>query len=639
MDMKRRWILALVLLVHALTAAAVEKLPVEAFASLPALQDLQLSPDGKRFAALLNIGAHSVLITRDVAGATANAVAKTDNKRVAVNWFRWLNNDRIAVSLRYADRRYGVATMETRLMSYRYDGSDTVNLVKYDPHRDRLVPQFQDRVVDWLPEDPGHILIAADFDEVASLGVYKVDVDTGGRQRVQNFHSHVVDWITDRQHRVRVGLKFHDTQYDVIGRNADQDNWQTLWSFGSFSAQAVWPIGFGMNPDILYVKAYQDGRLAIFTVDLRDSAHKLVLKYADPSYDVGGELVYSQKTGDYIGVADTHGKGSYKFWQPQYQALAAGIDAALPGTHNDIVGFSADESRYLVFASGNKRPGNYYFGDRKTHVLSDMGSTYPALRPELLAGKAALHYKTRDGLEIQAYLTLPRDAKPQHLPTIIFPHGGPIARDDTDFDYWAEFFANRGYAVLQMDFRGSAGYGHDFMAAGLKQWGLRMQDDITDGVQALIASGVADPHRIGIVGASYGGYAALMGAVKTPDLYKCAVSFAGVSDLLELWRNNQKYTIRNVVGEQIGDYRDRAQLEETSPRRHADRIKIPILLVHGTKDRSVPFKHSEMMADALKDAGKRYTFIELKDGDHFLSNYDLRLQLFQAMDQFLAQNL
>jgi dipeptidyl aminopeptidase/acylaminoacyl peptidase len=303
-------------------------------------------------------------------------------------------------------------------------------------------------------------------------------------------------------------------------------------------------------------------------------------------------------------------------------------------------GFNADEMRYLLFSSGNKRPGVYYLGDRNTEMVVPIGSTYPQLHAVDLAGKKIVRYKARDGIDIQGYLTLPNNVEAHNLPTIIFPHGGPISSDDTDFDYWTEFFASRGYAVLQMDFRGSAGYGHEFLAAGLKQWGLQMQDDIVDGTRWLIDNGIADKNRLCIVGASYGGYAALMGAAKTPDLYRCAISFAGVSDLRALLEYQSHFTSAKVAEQQIGRWwEDRAQLKATSPRLLAEQIKIPILLVHGTKDRSVPFEQSELMAAALKDAGKTYQFIKQEDGDHFLSNYENRLQLFEAMDKFLAQQL
>jgi len=614
-------------------------LPVEAFASLPQLQGVQLSPDGKKVAALMNVKGDTLLIVRVMGSSDLFPLAKTNNKLGAINWFHWANNERVVVSLRFPMSRNGTDTMENRLVSFRYDGSKSVDLLRRRP-TDGWVPQIQDRVIDWLPEDPDHILVAADFERPLVQGIYNINVETGGRLSVRGRQEeNVVRWVTDRQHRQRVGVKFKGTEYEVIVSDPDRNEWSTAWKYSSLSEQVISPIGFGADPNILYVAAYHKGHEAIFTVDLRDPQRKLALKYADPNNDVGDKLVYSEKAGDYIGIAAQDG-GSYHFWHPEYQGLAGGIDKALPDTRNTIVGFSEDESRYLVFAFGNKRPGVYYFGDRTNKSLIPFGSTYPQLKPELLAGKQTVHYRSRDGKDIEGFLTVPRGRTPKALPLVVFPHGGPIAGDDTNFDYWTEFFASRGYVVLQMNFRGSAGSGYDFMAAGLKQWGLGMQDDISDGVQAMIDVGIADKNRVCIVGASFGGYAALMGAAKTPHLYKCAISFAGVSDLSEFVLSQRRYIIGKVAQLQIGSLdKDKEQLRNTSPRWLAEQIRIPILLVHGTKDRSVPFKQSQLMAEALDKAGKSYRFIEQEEGDHFLSNYENRLQLFQEMEKFLAQNL
>jgi dipeptidyl aminopeptidase/acylaminoacyl peptidase len=623
-------------------AAAVEKLPASAFAQLPKLQSVRLSPDGEKIAGLLNAEGKTYLVTRPLGGTELTAIYSSDNKEVIMGWFRWANNERLILSARFPQYRYGVATTETRLISVRHDGTKPFNLLGKRAGRTQgWVSQFQDDVIDWLPDDPKHILIAADLDEPLVKGVYRVDVETGSRSRVRvPARKGMLEWIADRQHRVRVGVRLDETRIEVLFSDGAEGEWTVGWSFENFSDKAIAPIGFGADPNILYVSAYHEGRQAIFTVDLTDPARPLRLKYANPHYDTGADLVYSDLLGDYIGLVDSNSSSSYEFWHPDYQQFAAALDKAFPDAFNRLVGFSTDESRYLLFTSGNGRPGVYYVGDRVSGRAYPLGETYPELKPSLLVGKKVVQYKARDGVDIRGYLTLPKIASAQQLPTIVLPHGGPISRDDVDFDYWTEFLANRGYAVLQMDYRGSAGYGHEFMTAGLKQWGLQMQDDVTDGTQWLIDSGIADRNRICIVGGSYGGYAALMGAAKTPDLYRCAISFAGVSDLREQVSHARNYTSAKVVEQQIGrQWADRAQLKATSPSELAGQIKIPVLLVHGTSDRSVPFRQSEIMADALKDAGKRFEFIEQEDGDHYLSNYSHRLQMFEAMERFLASNL
>ena len=220
---------------------------------------------------------------------------------------------------------------------------------------------------------------------------------------------------------------------------------------------------------------------------------------------------------------------------------------------------------------------------------------------------------------------------------MINPHGGPISRDDGDFDYWAQFFSSRGYAVLQVNFRGSSGYGLEFMKAGLKNWGLNMQDNLEDSVRWLIYKGIADPDSICIVGGSYGGYAALMGVAKTPELYACAISFAGISDLRKMLGHTRHYTNRRVAEEQIGT--DKKQLKETSPRLLAESIQVPVLLAHGSKYPVVPVQQSRLMESALEKHNNEFEYLEFKDGDHFLSSAGHRLVFFKAMERFLARYL
>ncbi|BFL86224.1 hypothetical protein LFREDSHE_46740 [Shewanella baltica] len=358
--------------------------------------------------------------------------------------------------------------------------------------------------------------------------------------------------------------------------------------------------------------------------------------YTNEDTDVEGNLLYSKLKKKVIGISEGDGE-EYTFWEKEYVGLQNGLKAVLPNAHNYITQFSADERRYIVYSTSSNEPGTYYFGDRDEKTLYPIANRYGRLKSELLADTQYLTYEARDKLKIDAYLTVPKGLEAKQLPTIIFPHGGPISYDSNDFDYWAQFFANRGYAVFRMNFRGSAGYGYEFMKAGLKSWGLEMQNDVEDGTRYLIDQGISDPKRICIVGASYGGYAALMGAAMTPDLYRCAVSVAGVTDVAYLVKSSRRFTNYKVVKEQIGD--DFDALYDRSPISKADKINIPVLLLHGDKDRVVKVQHSREMYDELKSLKKTVEYIELENGDHYLSNNDNRLATFKALDKFLADNL
>ena len=280
-------------------------------------------------------------------------------------------------------------------------------------------------------------------------------------------------------------------------------------------------MGFGNDPNTLYVSAYHEGRAAIFKVDLTDPDLNRELVFSHPKYDADSSLVYSAVTNDVIGTRFSTG-GGYTFFDEEYQNLQKSIDMSLPNTNNVFFDFSDDERFYVLSASSDTDPGRYFIGDRQNNSAKPFSRRYLNLDPNLMSEKVVIRYEARDGLEIEGLLTMPKGEHQKPVPAIVFPHGGPISFDGGGFDYWTQYFASRGYAVLQMNFRGSSGYGYEFMAAGLQAWGLEMQNDVEDGTRWLIEQGIADPEKICVVGGSYGGYAALMEAARNPDLYQCA---------------------------------------------------------------------------------------------------------------------
>lgn len=623
-----------------LAAAA---LPVEAFASLPRIantQHIQLSPSGEHLAYVLHRQGRSVLVTHHLESAQQNFIAKTDNEKYVIRWLRWVNPERFVFSVYFPDRRYGVASGETRLLAAGIHDAKVKMLMKPRRIRDSShVSQFQDTIVSILPQDPDHILLAMDAEKQTFPGVYKVNIYSGKRTRVQRHKKPIRSWVADQTGAIRAGVGFEvdTTNQSFWVRRSAQDKWQMIEEYETFDRAFITPLGFGKDPDKLFVRDIHEGRYAVFAMDLASETLARELVASDPEYDVSGDLIWSQKSGEVIGVRHSHAPGSAIYFDQEYQGVQDSLEMGLADTHNLVVNFSNDERKYLLYASASNTGGGYYLGNRDTGTVSSLLRNYPALEGQSLSRSRRVVYAARDGQEIEGYLWLPVDVEPKNLPLILFPHGGPMSSNRGGFDYWAQFFTHRGYAVLQPNFRGSTDYGHDFSMASLQQWGLAMQDDLEDGVRWVAEKGWVDARRVCIVGAGYGGYAALMGLVKTPDTYRCAVSFAGVSSLSDLRASARHYVNKKVVNKQLGF--DQEQLRATSPLYHAHEIKAPVLLAHGERDRTFQVSQSRKMAKALKKAGKRYEYLELENGSHFLSNEANRLALFDAMDKFLSRYL
>ncbi len=331
----------------------------------------------------------------------------------------------------------------------------------------------------------------------------------------------------------------------------------------------------------------------------------------------------------------------YTFFDPADQKAWASVLAAFKGNRVRLESWSQDRTQIVVLVDSPTQGPAYALVNLATKQANWLGGRYQLLMEKDISPVKAIRFKAKDGLELSGYLTVPNGAVARNLPLVVFPHGGPAARDLPGFDWWAQAMANRGYAVLQVNFRGSDGFGRSFLNAGFGEWGRKMQTDLSDGVRHLAADGVIDPKRVCIVGASYGGYAALAGAAIDTGVYRCAASYGGVSDLKRMvaWSKERsqasfRYWIRFMGAD---DGKDQA-LTDLSPAARGDKVNIPILLIHGRDDSVVPLEQSRLMADALKKAGKPVEFVELKGEDHWLSRGETRIQTLSAVIAFLEKH-
>ena len=621
-----------------------DQIPTEVFGSPPLIGSVKISPSGEKIAmyATLNNGDSAILIRDLTKNEPLKPIASSDNKSLKLLSFNWFDDEIILASAWLAQDVFNTKADYTRLLRVNVDGSGFTPLFKKRHFKDlplRWEEGNQTRIMDWLPDDDENILVMIRMSNARSPDVIKLNVKKNSIKTVKKGVAGVGYWMTDEDGRVRIGNTYdrNRSSGSIIFQEEGSTKWRTIWDYSSFGEDSVSVLGFGKEPNKVWYEAYKDGRIAVFSADISKQNIEPELVYSHPKRDVETYLRYRKDKKDPIGIGFRDENFHHVTWDKEAADFEKSIYALFPDKEVYFGGTSDDRNRYIIFVENSSTAGSFYLGDKKLGTLDLVAQSYPALANKVLPTKKALFYKARDGLDIEAFLTLP-EGKNKKLPTIIFPHGGPIAADgEKGFDYWTSFFANRGYAVVQMNFRGSTGYGYDFMKAGLGQWGGQMQEDVEDATYWAIKEGIADPDRICIVGGSYGGYAALMGAA-TSDLYQCSVSFAGVSDLLYLLDGSRRYGGEESLRIMLGD-KSRTELKEISPVNLADQIKIPVLLVQGDDDSRVLLKHGEAMRDAMEEAGVDYIYIQQEDSDHFLTLKRNRLQFFEETEKFLKKHI
>ena len=608
--------------------------PVEAFAQLPFIEGPQLSPGGTKVASKVAVNGVQRLIVSSVAGGAKPVTIGLGE--ADLNWWRWVNDEWLVVGVGATVPVMGDEWYIRRAAGVRADGG------KVQPLAWREAAQGADDVL-WIADDGSpRILLAFQksifpSEEDFWPQVHEVDVSTGKLKRVAAPTRDVMSWYADAAGNVRMGVGFDDAsrQARLLYRDGGKGFFRTV-ARASMKAdeELTVPALFLAEPGKALAFDAKDGHRALYELDL--ATMKLGKQvFAAPGYDVGGIVADATGTG-LAGVHYTDERSQVRWFDPKLAAVQAEIDKAVGDRRASIISLSRDRSKMVVHVGGPRQAGSYYFFDTAYGSMRLLALANPLLKNARLAPVRTLRYAARDGLSIPAVLTLPEGRDAKNLPLILMPHGGPAARDAEDYDWWAQFLANRGYAVVQPNYRGSTGYGTAFEDAGKGQWGLRMQDDLNDAVAHLARAGIADPKRVCVVGGSYGGYAALRAAQRDGASYRCAVSFAGVSDLRHLAR----FDGRSLYGRSHKAYlqKQAPDFRSVSPIHHAAQFSAPVLLIHGKKDLRVPVAQSRGMAQRLRAAGKPVDYVELAQGDHFLSRQEDRLVFLKTLEAFLAKH-
>jgi dipeptidyl aminopeptidase/acylaminoacyl peptidase len=534
-----------------------------------------------------------------------------------------------------------------RLFAINRDGSKLVAMLA-DNRNAALEGAFNlGDIKSFLPKDPNHILMELDGFNGRSL--FKVDLETGRGEQMERPSEAVVGWWLDVEGVPVVRITATSGTIKLFRKDAE-GKWK---KFATMRVKEMKerpdydPVGPSDQPGKYYVLASPPGhdRVGLYLYDIeKEQFGEPVIE--DPTYDLDSARISrdGKRVIRHCHVAHVR---ICNFADPKIEAHMKGIRKYFDDSANVYTWETSEDGKsILLFVEGPRDPPSYYYYQVDKHNIEIVGVARKALVDVARPRSTVISYLARDGKELSGYLTAPAASNPQDkLPLVLMPHGGPEARDSLEFSNWVQFLVARGYAVFQPNFRGSDGFGRKFAESGYGEWGRKMQDDLTDGVKALVNLGAVDPARVCIVGASYGGYAALAGAALTPDLYKCAVSIAGVSDLDDFigWRkhnwgsDSEGYTYWLKA---IGDPdKDEARLREVSPLAQADKIKIPVLLIHGDGDFVVPIAQSKAMKKALDKTGHKTELITLKDEGHSYWDADSEILTMNAIDNFLWQHL
>lgn len=584
----------------------------------------QLSPDGSHISFLAPYKDRMNIFVQPIDSQEALRLT-TETERSVAGYF-WKGNNRIFfVKDDGGDENY-------HIFSIAIDGSD---LKCYTPF-----PGVRASIIDDLEDNPDEMLIGLNRRNPEVFDPYRLNIHTGELTLLAENPGNYQGWTTDHAGRLRVVYAIVDgVNTQILYRDSEDEEFRPVITT-NFKDELSFVMFTPDNHDVYAVTNIGRDKTALVVMDPRTCEEKEFL-FTHDRYDVA-TISYSRKRKKLLSAYCSGHKDPVRHWfDDEARALREHIDALFPGKRVGVADMDKAEEHLLLFVGSDRTRGAYWFYDKTTGEVKHMAEIAPWITEDDTVAMEPVKYTTSDGFEIEGYLSRPKGVEGP-LPVIVNPHGGPWARDSWGYNSEVQFLCSRGYSVFQMNFRGSTGYGRRFLEASYKQWGLKMQDDITEGVEWLISQGIADPKRIAIYGGSYGGYATLAGICFTPDLYRCAVDYVGVSNLLTFMNTIPPYwrPMLEMMHEQVGDpVADREQMEATSPSLHADRIKCPLFIAQGANDPRVNKAESDQMVEALRKRGVTVEYMVKDNEGHGFRNQENRFDFYRAMERFLKENL
>ena len=600
---------------------------VEDFFKNPEKVSFTLSPDGKYYAYM---GPYKKMLNIFVQEfGKENVTQLTYDTTRSIYGFVWGNNRRIL----YLKDTGGDENI--KLFGVDVDGTNLKGLTDFDKVRTELI--------DDLPDIDDYVIIGLNKRIPQVFDPYRLDINTGELTMLAENPGNIVGWMTDHEGKLRVALAVVDgVNTSLLFRETEKDPFKTILTTSFKETMSPYFFTFD-NKNLYAVSNLGRDKTAVIIFNLSTGKEEQVL-YENPQYDVD-QLNYSRLRKVLTAARYTSWKRERYFFDKEFENTINDLKSKLGDIEFGITSTDKAEVKNIVLASSDKSMGTYYLYDKTTGTLDKITDVAPWLDENEMAGMVPVEYKSRDGLSINGYLTFPKGYNmdnAKNMPVVVNPHGGPWARDQWGFNPEVQLLANRGYIVLQMNFRGSTGYGKQFWQASFKKWGKEMQDDITDGVNWLINKGIADSTRIAIYGGSYGGYATLAGITFTPDLYAAAVDYVGVSNLFTFMKTVPPYwkPMLDMFYEMVGDpVKDSIMMYEASPVMHVDKIKTPLFIAQGANDPRVNINESNQMVEALQNRGITVEYMVKDNEGHGFYNEENRFDFYHAMEKFLNEHL
>jgi len=603
-----------------------KQIPLEDFFKNPDKSSYQISPNGEYFSYMAPYENRMNIFIQKRGESKAVQITKETARDVA--GYFWPNDEQI-VFLKDSggDENY-------HLFGVNIDGTNPISYTDFDGV---LAQIFDD-----LPEQKDFVIIGLNKRNPQIFDPYRLNLKTGEMEMIAENPGNIQAWMFDHEGLLRLAISIDGTDQSILYRETEKDEWNTILTTNFKEGFSPEFFTFD-NERIIGTSNLGRDKSVVVEFDPKTGKEIKVL-YKNDEYDVSS-VFYSRKRKVITSASYTGWKRERHFFDKQTEDMFNNLETLLPGYELGISGSNDDENIYIVRTYSDKSLGAYYIYDLEKNEIEKIVEVSPWIDENEMASQLPISYTSRDGLQIHGYLTLPKGYtmdNAKNLPVIINPHGGPWARDSWGFNKELQFLANRGYAILQMNFRGSTGYGRQFWEASFKKWGREMQDDITDGTQWLIDKGIADPKRIAIYGGSYGGYATLMGLVKEPKLYAAGVDYVGVSNMFTFMKTIPPYwkPMLDMMYEMVGDLEvDSLMLREVSPVYHVDKIEAPLFIAQGRNDPRVNVDESDQMVAAMKERGIDVEYMVKDNEGHGFHNEENRFDFYRAMEIFLAKHL